>query len=192
MLQGVYKMGTTQTKTKWFWPWQDEKEEAWLGEMSADGWHLKSVGLMGRYTFEQGEPRSYTYRLDYMLLNKDKRAEYLQIFRDAGWEYVSEMSNWQYWRKPVIAGETPEIFTDNESKIKKYQRLLLTMSLMLVFLVILGRNMFVGGLAFADVSSVITLIYFIGQLLYAIIIPIYVVVVVRLFLRINQLKKKAL
>jgi len=185
-------METTQTKTRWFWPWQDEKEEAWLGEMSANGWHLRSVGLIGRYTFEQGEPRSYTYRLDYMLLNKDKRSEYLQIFRDAGWEYVSEMSNWQYWRKPAIAGETLEIFTDNESKIKKYQRLLLTMALMLFILVFLGRNMFAGGLAFKDVSSVITTIYFIGQLLYAILIPIYVVVVVKLAQRIRQLKKKAL
>ncbi len=102
------------------------------------------------------------------------------------------MSNWQYWRKPIVAGDTPEIFTDNDSKIKKYQRLLLFMAFMLVLLMFLGRNMFTGGLAFADVSSVIAAIYFIGQLLYAIIIPIYIVVVVKLILRINQLKRKTI
>jgi hypothetical protein len=185
-------METSLTKTRWFWPWQDEKEEAWLGEMSTEGWHLRSVALMGRYSFETGDARLYTYRLDYIMLNKDKRAEYLQIFQDAGWEYIGEMSNWQYWRKPAVAGETPEIFTDNDSKIKKYQRLLLYLAFMLILLVILGRSLFTGSQAFADVSSVITMIYFFGQLLYAILIPIYIVIVVKLILRINQLKKKVI
>lgn len=185
-------METTQTKTKWFWPWQDEKEEAWLEQMSADGWRLRSVGLMGRYAFDQDRPCRFTYRLDYMLLNKDKRSEYLQIYQDAGWEYIGEMSNWQYWRKPYVAGENNEIFTDNDSKIKKYQRLLLFMAFMLLLLFLLGRSLFTGSQAFADVSSVISTIYFIGQLLYAILIPIYIVVVVKLMIRINQLKKKTI
>ncbi|HLE51739.1 MAG TPA: hypothetical protein VI755_06730 [Anaerolineales bacterium] len=25
-------------KFRWFWPWQDENEEAWLKEMSQEGW----------------------------------------------------------------------------------------------------------------------------------------------------------
>jgi hypothetical protein len=185
-------METTQTKTKWFWPWQDEKEEAWLEALSAEGWHLSSVALMGRYTFNKGEARSYHYRLDYMLLNKGKRAEYLQIFQDSGWEHIGEMSNWQYWRKPVAPGETVEIFTDNESKIKKYQRILFFMIFILALMVFLSRSLFVDGPGFADVASLVNLIYFIARLLYAMIIPIYVVIVVKLILRINQLKKKAL
>ncbi len=27
--------------SKWFWPWQDDKEEAWLEELSRQGLHLK-------------------------------------------------------------------------------------------------------------------------------------------------------
>jgi hypothetical protein len=191
MLQGVSKMETTQTKFKWFWPWQDEKEEAWLEAMSAESWHLSSVGLMGRYTFTKGEARPYNYRLDFMLINKGNRAEYLQIYQDAGWVHIGEMSNWQYWRKPVVAGETHEIFTDTDSKIKKYRRLLLFMAFMLVVLVFLGRSMFVDGPPYTDLSSIVNLIYFTGRLLYAIIIPVYIVVVVKLAQRINQLKKKA-
>ena len=161
--------------------------------MAETGWHLGSVGLFGSYRFNAGDPAQVVYRLDYQPTTRSKElSEYQTVFEDAGWEYVGEMANWQYWRKPSTAGETPEIFTDNESKIKKYQRLLLYMAFMLVLLIFLGRNMFVGDLTYADVSSIIAGIYFIGRLLYAIIIPIYIVVVVKLFLRINQLKRKAI
>jgi hypothetical protein len=34
------------------------------------------------------------------------------------------MAGWQYFRKPVRAGEPAEIYTDAESKIRKYRRLL--------------------------------------------------------------------
>jgi hypothetical protein len=184
-------MENKQTKTKWFWPWQDEKEEAWLEQMSAGGWHLRSVGLIGRYTFVKGEPRQYTYRLDYMYTDKNKLTEYLQIFQDAGWEYVGEMSNWRYWRKLCTGGETPEIFTDNESKIKKYRRVLLYMAFFLFLMIFLGMNLYRSGNPYSGVL-IIDGIYFVGRLLYAIIIPIYIVVCVKLLARINQLKKKVI
>ncbi len=115
---------TTVKKFRWFWAWQDEKEESWLGEMAGRGYHLASVRLPGIYTFNVGEPRNIAYRLDYQPSFKKDRDEYLQIFRDAGWEHIGEMSAWQYFRKEAAPGETPEIFTDNESKISKYKRLL--------------------------------------------------------------------
>lgn len=33
----------TIRKVKWFWGWADEKEEAWLGEMAQQGWHLRRL-----------------------------------------------------------------------------------------------------------------------------------------------------
>jgi hypothetical protein len=185
-------MESTQKISKWFWPWQDDKEETWLGNMSTDGWHLHSVGLMGRYTFAKGVKQPYTYRLDYMLLDKKNRADYLQLFQDAGWEYIGEMSNWQYWRKRVTDGQNQEIFTDNESKIKKYQRLLLFMGFMLLLLVFLGRTMLSGLFVFDGISSVIEAIYFVGGLLYAIIIPLYAYVVIKLALRVRELRRQRL
>jgi hypothetical protein len=185
-------MDTTLTKHRWFWPWQDEKEEAWLEEMSAQGWHLISVGLPWTYKFSLGAARHYVYRLDYMYMNKQKQTDYLQIFRDAGWEYLGEMTNWRYWRKPVEAGGAVEIYTDNASKIKKYQRVLLFMAFFLLLLVMLAINLFNGGRSMSGLSSVIDAIYLFAQLVYAIIIPTYIVVLIKLLLRINQLRHQAL
>lgn len=39
-----------------------EKEEAWLNEMAASGWHCIDY-LFGRYMFEKGEPGAYIYRI---------------------------------------------------------------------------------------------------------------------------------
>jgi hypothetical protein len=182
---------STIKKTRWFWPWQDEKEEAWLGEMSLQGWHLKSVQFPCVYTFEAGAPGRYTYRLDYMPTDKATMPDYLQIFQDAGWAYIGELSNWRYWRKQTTEGESNEIFTDNESKLRKYRRLLGYMAFFLVLLVFLGSNLLRGQVwTMADPMPVITAIYLVGIVLYAIIIPIYIVVVIKLLQRVNQLKKK--
>ena len=115
---------TTLHKLKWFWPWQDDAEEVWLRSMSQQGWRLVKIGLIGYYTFQAGQPADYVYRLDYQTQAKKEAPDYLLLFQDAGWEHVGEMSAWQYWRKDVQDGKVPEIFTDNESKVRKYQRLL--------------------------------------------------------------------
>jgi hypothetical protein len=51
---------------------------------------------------------------------------------------MGEMNNWQYFRKEALNGEAPEIFTDNESKSKKYERILM---LLVVFMPILMINL---------------------------------------------------
>ncbi|MBI9043481.1 MAG: DUF2812 domain-containing protein [Anaerolineaceae bacterium] len=115
---------TTKTQFKWFWAWDDAKEELWLHEMSLQGWHFKSVSLPGNYIFEQGEPTDYVYRLDYFTNTKDSDS-YLQLFEDAGWDHMGKMNSWQYFRQEAVEGQELEIFTDNASKAKKYQRLML-------------------------------------------------------------------
>jgi len=112
------------TKFKWFWAWQDEAEEQWLEKMSQQGYHLSSVSLPGFYTFLVAEPMNYVYRLDYQTFRKKDKREYLQLFKDAGWENVGEMSAWLYFRKEAKVGEVNEIFTDVQSKIAKYKRVL--------------------------------------------------------------------
>lgn len=114
---------TLVNKSKWFWAWQDDREEQWLGEMSRQGLHLLQVKPFGKYTFELREPSEFAYRLDFVT-EAIKKPDYFQLFRDAGWEHVGEMMGWQYWRKPVVDGKAPEIFTDNASKVQKYQRLI--------------------------------------------------------------------
>ncbi len=105
-------------KQRWFW--HDEDEENWLQEQSQNGYHLVKPGFIS-HDFEKGEPRNYVYRLDYLGSFKDKEG-YLQMFADAGWEHLGTLMEWQYFRNEASAGEAPEIFTDSESKIKKYRR----------------------------------------------------------------------
>jgi hypothetical protein len=181
----------TLTQNHWWWPWQDEREEAWLEKMAGEGWHLSRVGLPCTYTFERGEPRPDSYRLDYMYLDQKKWPEYLQIYQDAGWEYLGEMSNWRYWRKRGGASEGAEIFTDYESKITKYRRVMGFMAFFLVLLVFLGSQTLTRS-APEDLGSVVQGIYLVGRVLYAIVIPLYVVIVIKLVQRINQLKKRAI
>ena len=162
---------TSVTKFRWFWAWQDEKEEAWLGEMSRKGYHLSSVVLPCIYRFTVGEPRNYVYRLDFQPYYKMDPEEYLQLFRDAGWEHIRMVASWQYFRKEARQGETPEIFSDVESKAAKYGRLLafmaiLATSLFVVLILNAGtdRYPFLSGIYIFIAAVFLVLIYAIFRL----------------------------
>jgi hypothetical protein len=167
-------------KFKWFWAWQDEAEEAWLREMSNKGWHLSSVGIPTIYDFESGEPEDFVYSLDYRSHFKMDKEDYLQLFRDAGWEYIGEMSGWQYFRKQAQPGEGLEIYTDAESKISKYQRLLTFAAiLMLPLFIFVIVNTGDAPYGWISVIRVINFLLFV----------LYLYAVVKILIRINQLKK---
>jgi len=167
-------------KVKWFWGWADEKEEAWLGEMAQQGWHLRRLVFPTVYEFERGEPKEVNYRLDYNSIGRKERDNYLQLFADAGWEHVGELSGWQYFRKEARPGEPPEIFTDNESKIEKYKRLLsLLAALLPIYIVTLNSSFdhqFGGFWAVVQVFSLGILILFL-------------VAIFKIFRRIKALKE---
>ncbi|MCK5794347.1 MAG: DUF2812 domain-containing protein, partial [Anaerolineales bacterium] len=169
------------TKHKWFWAWQDEKEEAWLAEMARQGLHLNAVPFPGSYQFKNGEPADYVYRLDYQSLKTKERDSYLQLFADSGWEQVGEMGGWMYFRYKVDHGEAPEIYSNRESKIGKYQRVLTFLAILLPLMVVMMPN--IGG-AEGDGPFFIIL----EALAFAIMIFLSYGVI-QLFRRINQLKK---
>ena len=108
-------------KYRVFVAWADQKEEQWLEQMAASGWHLVSGGI--RFVFERGEPRQMRYRLDYRPTYPQGQDEYFAIFRDAGWEHAGDYFGWHYFRSPVSAN-APEVFTDMESRVSKYSTLL--------------------------------------------------------------------
>jgi hypothetical protein len=82
---------STVKKFKCFRAWQDEKEEARLGEMAKRGLHLEAIPFPGIYQFLPGDPGNYVYRLDFQALKAKDRDSYLQLFSDAGWEHVGDM-----------------------------------------------------------------------------------------------------
>jgi len=171
-------MDTTK-QFHWFWAWEDEKEEAYLREMALDGWYFDSVTFPGYYIFERGEPRNDFYRLDFLSNYKDKD-NYLQLFEDAGWDHVGEYGSWQYFRKTAPDDEVPEIFSDNESKQKKYGRILLYLIIFMpIYIVLLTRV----NQASSTFYKIVTLVMFLLLLLYT-------YAVVMLLRRISQLKRK--
>jgi hypothetical protein len=127
----------TTTKVRWFWAWQDEDEESWLGSMARSGWHLASFGFPGIYRFKSGEPGDVVYRLDYNSPRRENRQEYFQLFSDAGWEYIGKFGAWQYFRKTIKTGEESEIFTDRISKAEKYRRQLAYLTTLLPVMILL-------------------------------------------------------
>jgi hypothetical protein len=173
--------GTTMTQFKWFWPWQDEGEEAWLGKMSREGKHLESVSIPAFYTFKLGSSRDYVYRLDYWTKGEKDKLDYLLVFQDAGWEYIGELSNWQYFRKEAGPREETEIFSDVQSKIEKYRRLLAYLGFFLIFLVVIFLDIVISQHPYAWWGGV--------QFIYMVMVAVYIFSVVKIMLRIRQLRR---
>ncbi|MCQ6561801.1 DUF2812 domain-containing protein [Paenibacillus mendelii] len=73
----------------------------------------------------------------------DQLQEYIQLYQDAGWEYVTSFGTmWHYFRRVWMPGELPRLYTDVGSlreQYKKIQRVLILM--MFLNLIILSANM---------------------------------------------------
>ncbi|MDL2234723.1 DUF2812 domain-containing protein [Christensenellaceae bacterium OttesenSCG-928-L17] len=99
------------------------REEAWLNQMAAQGWLFKSF-FMGTFTFEQGTPGAYTYRV--ILLsdhyNAPESQSYLQFLGEMNVEVVDCWIRWAYLRKAVADGPL-EVYTSVESQLMHYKRL---------------------------------------------------------------------
>jgi hypothetical protein len=128
---------TTSHKFKVFMAWQDQEEEVWLRQMAQQGYHLSSMVFPAVYEFTVGEPRDVIYQLDYTNVKRGEVDAYLQLFEDAGWECVGTWLGWYYFRKAADSGSPNEIYTDVESKIQKYQRLL---TYLVIFPIILAAS----------------------------------------------------
>ena len=106
---------------------------------------------------------------------------YLQLFKDAGWEHIGEMAGWQYFRKQAESGESPEIYTDVQSKATKYKRLLTWVSFIdILMIVIFGGNILLSH----PYSWWITV-----QIVFLLIVIFLTYGIIRLALRVRQLMK---
>lgn len=121
----------TIRKFRVWWVWQDEEQEAWLQSMAAQGWHLFAVHpLLGVYTFQRGERANMAYRWDMSADRFDM--DYKRLLEDAGWEHITVSEGRYCWRKAIINGKVPEIFTDPAEKRRKFKRLLVPCLAMVV------------------------------------------------------------
>lgn len=102
-----------------------DKEEQYLNEMAQKGHRLVSYNSLGVYTFNESEPQSLHYRIDWRKFpNKAKFDEYLAMFQDSGWEHVygTCQSGSQYFLPMEGKAQTDDIFSDDESRIQRYKR----------------------------------------------------------------------
>ncbi len=104
-----------------------EEEEAWLRTQHQNGLRLVKFVVPCFFVFEECTPQDMIYRLDFK--NGEQREDYLQMFRDYGWEYVTSCVGWLYFRKAaseVQAENDGEIFSDGETKVAMIQHIMRT------------------------------------------------------------------
>lgn len=91
----------TKTEYRYFAIPEWEKEERYLQERHRSGWRFTKATGLGRYHFEKCEPQDVVYQLDYNQEGIAHKEEYVQMFRDCGWEYLQDFYGYSYFRKPV-------------------------------------------------------------------------------------------
>lgn len=114
------EMKLTKRVVRYFGAWEAEKEERWLNQMALQGWLLTDVTSM-LYRFRRIKPKNWAYQLDFIELSGDELLDYQQLFEDAGWEYITNLTHWHYFRAD---GDTnpQRIHTDVQSKINVFKR----------------------------------------------------------------------
>ena len=119
-----------------------DREALYLGEMHAKGWKLKEVSYSNlvvavKYTFEKCQPEQVVYQLDFYPMKKSERASYLQLFKDCGWEHITDFNGFSYFRKAHSEIESDaefEIYNDVAGKLDMVKRILIMRMLPILLL----------------------------------------------------------
>ena len=109
-----------------------EREALYLREMHAKGWKLRKVSysillFAVKYTFEKCHPEQVSYQLDFYPMEKSERASYLQLFKDCGWEHITDFNSFSYFRKAhseIESNAEFEIYNDVAGKLAMVNRIL--------------------------------------------------------------------
>ena len=109
---------------KYFTIVEHEKEQDYLREKQKSGWKFVKVTGLGTYHFEKCEPEDVIYQLDYNQDGLAHKEEYIQMFRDCGWEYLQDFFGYSYFRKPAakMSGNEEVIFCDDNSRLEMMER----------------------------------------------------------------------
>ena len=133
-----------------------DREALYFREMHAKGWKLRKVSysillFAVKYTFEKCRPEQVSYQLDFYPMKKSERASYLQLFKDCGWEHITDFNGFSYFRKLHSGIESDaefEIYNDAAGKLAMVKRILTRrmLPILLLFLALLPVfSKFVAG-----------------------------------------------
>ena len=138
-----------------------EREALYFREMHAKGWKLRKVSysillFAVKYTFEKCHPEQVSYQLDFYPMEKSERASYLQLFKDCGWEHITDFNSFSYFRKVHSEIESDaefEIYNDAAGKLAMVNRILTRrmLPILLLFLALLPvfTKFVTGGSSFS-------------------------------------------
>lgn len=138
-----------------------DREAFYLREMHAQGWKLKEVSYSNlvvavKYTFEKCQPEQVVYQLDFYPMKKSERASYLQLFKDCGWEHITDFNGFSYFRKAHFEIESDaefEIYNDATGKLDMVNRILRLRLLPVLFFLSMLIPLFLKLLNERDVFS---------------------------------------
>jgi len=161
-----------------------EREALYFREMHAKGWKLRKVSysillFAVKYTFEKCHPEQVSYQLDFYPMEKSERASYLQLFKDCGWEHITDFNSFSYFRKAhseIESNAEFEIYNDAAGKLAMVKRILTMrmIPILLLFLLIFSAllpvfSQFVSGASsFSWDMFLIVLIDFVLLIIHAI------------------------
>ena len=161
-----------------------EREALYFREMHAKGWKLKEVSYSTllfavKYTFEKCQPEQVSYQLDFYPMEKSESSSYLQLFKDCGWEHITDFNSFSYFRKVHSEIESDvefEIYNDAAGKLAMIKRILimrmfpiflLFSALLLVFSKLLtGKGYFSWEVFLIVIIDCVLLIVFVIQISY--------------------------
>ena len=138
-----------------------ERETLYFREMHAKGWKLRKVSysillFAVKYTFEKCHSEQVSYQLDFYPMEKSERASYLQLFKDCGWEHITNFNGFSYFRKAHSEIESDaefEIYNDATGKLAMVKRILtrrmLPISLLFLALLPVFSKFVSGGSSFS-------------------------------------------
>lgn len=117
-------MMETKKQFKFYTIYQYEEEQEYLRNMHKSGWKFESVTGLGMYQFTKCEPEDVIYQLDYNQDGLAHKEEYVQMFRDCGWEYLQDYVGYSYFRKSaaMMDGKEETIFCDDASRMQMFER----------------------------------------------------------------------
>ena len=164
-------MKDTKTAFRFFSITQWKKEQDYLRTLHQQGWKFVSVSLIGLYHFQRCEPEDIIYQLDYNPDGIAHREEYVQLFRDCGWEYLQDYTGYSYFRKPIaeMDGEE-EIFCDDASRLDMMKRVFQgrMIPLFIIFFLLILPNLYTQSRGSDPSDHVLTLIFSILLIVYMI------------------------
>ncbi|MFE3573012.1 DUF2812 domain-containing protein [Lysinibacillus sp. NPDC059133] len=111
-----------------------EKEEQWLNHMLSKGWVCTNINSAGFYTFKNTVDLEQVIRIDFQQdFRREERSNYKQLYEDFGWQALKEKSydGTYYWLKRKDGDD--ELFSDHDSQIAKYKRLMKHASNLAIF-----------------------------------------------------------